>query len=215
MQKITDGVNKNLVCHRSPLFELKVGSGLLDAFTSYGTYLYWPFYDERVAWSIISIIDPVFSGTLIIALIIALTRRSVMATRIGSGLCALYLVISFTQSKTAYEAMTKLADSRSHEVERYVVKPTFGNILLWRTVYLHDGRYYIDAINTAFNNRIYAGASIPALAIERDFPRLDPASQQYQDIQRFDYFSDGFGPENGSYGWYYKLHGFYWPGLSI
>ena len=167
-------------------------SGLLDAFTSYGTYLYWPFYDERVAWSIISIIDPVFSGTLIIALIIALTRRSVMATRIGSGLCALYLVISFTQSKTAYEAMTKLADSRSHEVERYVVKPTFGNILLWRTVYLHDGRYYIDAINTAFDNRIYAGASIPALAIDRDFPRLDPASQQYQDIQRFDYFSDGF-----------------------
>ena len=35
-------------------------SGLLDACTSYGTHLLWPFNDERIAWSIIAIIDPAF-----------------------------------------------------------------------------------------------------------------------------------------------------------
>ena len=34
--------------------------GLLDACTSYGTQLYWPFSHERVAWSVISIVDPLF-----------------------------------------------------------------------------------------------------------------------------------------------------------
>ena len=34
---------------------------LLDAHTAYGTQLFWPFSDERFAWSIISIIDPLFT----------------------------------------------------------------------------------------------------------------------------------------------------------
>src|SRR5262245_16845388 len=32
--------------------------GLLDACTSYGTLLLWPFSDQRVAWDIIAIVDP-------------------------------------------------------------------------------------------------------------------------------------------------------------
>ena len=39
--------------------------GLLDACTSYGTNLYWPINDSRVSWSIISIVDPVFTLILI------------------------------------------------------------------------------------------------------------------------------------------------------
>ena len=50
-------------------------SGLLDACTSYGTHLLWPFSDERIAWSIIAIIDPVFSLILIIALVFGFRYR--------------------------------------------------------------------------------------------------------------------------------------------
>ncbi|NOY66882.1 MAG: metal-dependent hydrolase, partial [Gammaproteobacteria bacterium] len=32
--------------------------GLLDACTSYGTQLFWPFSSQRVSWNIVSIIDP-------------------------------------------------------------------------------------------------------------------------------------------------------------
>ena len=167
-------------------------SGILDAFTSYGTYLYWPFYDDRIAWSLVSIIDPVFSGILIIALVLAIKRQWLHAARIGLAMCVVYLAFSYLQSQAAYKAMTALAASRGHDVERHVVKPTFGNILLWRTVYLHDGLYYIDAVNTVFNNKIYPGTSVPALDMNNAYPQLDRSSQQYLDIQRFDYFSDGF-----------------------
>ena len=44
-------------------------SGLLDACTSYGTHLLWPFSDARTAWSIISIIDPIFTVMLLIAIV--------------------------------------------------------------------------------------------------------------------------------------------------
>ena len=35
--------------------------GLLDACTSYGTQLFWPFSNERVTWNNISIVDPLFT----------------------------------------------------------------------------------------------------------------------------------------------------------
>ena len=35
--------------------------GLLDACTTYGTLLLWPFSDARIAWNTIAVIDPLFT----------------------------------------------------------------------------------------------------------------------------------------------------------
>ena len=40
--------------------------GLLDACTSYGTLLFWPFSNERVTWNNISIVDPIFTIPVLI-----------------------------------------------------------------------------------------------------------------------------------------------------
>ena len=39
--------------------------GLLDACTGYGTLLLWPFSSERIAWDLVSVIDPLFTVPLI------------------------------------------------------------------------------------------------------------------------------------------------------
>ncbi|MBK9705794.1 MAG: metal-dependent hydrolase [Acidobacteria bacterium] len=48
--------------------------GLLDAFTNYGTQLFWPFSNHRVAWDWIGIVDPIY--TLILLVGVWLTARS-------------------------------------------------------------------------------------------------------------------------------------------
>ena len=50
--------------------------GLLDACTSYGTYLLWPLTEARYAWNWISVIDPVYSVPLAILLAVSVWRRS-------------------------------------------------------------------------------------------------------------------------------------------
>ena len=45
--------------------------GLLDSCTSYGTQLLWPFTNERIAWNLISIIDPLFTIPLVILVLFA------------------------------------------------------------------------------------------------------------------------------------------------
>jgi inner membrane protein len=49
--------------------------GLLDACTTYGTLLYWPFSHQRVSWDVISIIDPIYTAILIIGVVCASAWR--------------------------------------------------------------------------------------------------------------------------------------------
>lgn len=67
--------------------------GLLDACTSYGTYILWPFSNERIAWDTMSIIDPVFSMILGGAILFAFLRNRPGIAGIGAVLGAFYLIL--------------------------------------------------------------------------------------------------------------------------
>ena len=54
--------------------------GIIDAFTSYGTQLYWPLSNERVAWNTISVIDPLFSIPVALFVFIALLTKKKLFT---------------------------------------------------------------------------------------------------------------------------------------
>jgi inner membrane protein len=71
-------------------------------------------------------------------------------------------------------------------------KPSFGNLLVWKTIYAAEGRYYIDAVRVGWSVRRFPGDERPILDVARDFPWLDDASQQATDIERFRWFAGGF-----------------------
>ena len=167
-------------------------SGLLDACTSYGTHLLWPFTGERIAWSIVPIFDPLFMLILGAALLFGLRRRNTLAARIGLLLAATYLSVGWFQHQRAEEAMRMIAALRGHEAGKLTVKPTMGNLLLWRSIYRADGIYHIDAVRAGGAVRIYPGETARAFDTARDLPALSPDSVLYRDIRRFDFFSDGY-----------------------
>ncbi|MFO7602475.1 MAG: metal-dependent hydrolase, partial [Gammaproteobacteria bacterium] len=168
-------------------------SGLLDACTSYGTHLLWPFSDERIAWHIISIIDPVFTLVLLLAVIFTLHRRAPRVARSGLAVAGLYLLLGVVQLQRAESVAQELAAARGHELEQLVVKPTLGNLLLWRSIYQAQGIYYIDAVRVGLGNRrSYAGESIPRFDMAQLAVVPAPDSVLAQDLQRFAAFSDGY-----------------------
>lgn len=169
--------------------------GLLDACTSYGTQLYWPFSNERVAWNNIGIVDPLPTLTLLIAVIGAAYWKSVNFARMGFLFFLGYLLLGVYQREKAADMQDRLIQSRNHEAVRKTVKPTIGNLLVWRSIYEGaDGRYYVDALRTPFfgEERIYEGDSIEKVVPQRDFQSLPPNSRQRADIERFSWFSDGY-----------------------
>mgnify|MGYP000444999041 FL=1 len=167
-------------------------SGFIDACTSYGTYLLWPLFDERFAFHIISIVDPIFTLALIIGVVLAWRRRSRLPARLGLVVAALYLGVAVLQLQRAESAIESLAATRGHVPARLIAKPTFGNILVWRSVYEHEGYFYIDAVRVGQQPRLFEGSMIKQYRPARDSNGLARDSVLYRDIMRFKKFSDNY-----------------------
>ncbi|TCO76728.1 metal-dependent hydrolase [Chromatocurvus halotolerans] len=166
--------------------------GLLDACTTYGTLLFWPFSDVRIAWNTISIIDPLFSLPILAFLITGTLRKRPAWARLAMIWGLAYLCLGIWQRDVARDLGAAIAITRGHTPLELDAKPSFGNILVWKIVYRTEERFYVDAVRTGPNPRIYPGESLPVLDIDRDLPWLDPQSQQARDIERFRWFSMGY-----------------------
>ncbi len=166
--------------------------GLLDACTSYGTQLFWPFSNERVSWNNISIVDPLFTIPILILLGVAIKTKKKIFSFFGIGWIIFYLSIGFVQYERALSAAIELASKRGHSAERLTLKPSFGNLILWKSIYKYKETFYVDAIRTAQSSTWCLGETIRVFDYKYHLPDLDKESQQKKDIERFRWFSQDY-----------------------
>jgi inner membrane protein len=167
--------------------------GLLDALTSYGTQLFWPFSNYRVAWDWIGIVDPIYS--IILATGVYLTSRTKLMrpVRIALLLATLYLCFGGWQHHRAVEAQKQLVSMRGHQVQHSRVMPAPGWLLLWRSVYIADGRLYADGMKVPWFSSplVLEGGSADATTVD-DLPAKALANPETK--RRFgilNWFADG------------------------
>lgn len=165
---------------------------LLDACTSYGTHLWLPFSQHREAWNLIAVVDPVFTLLLAVPLFLFLRRPDSKAVVWSLALVLAYFSLAFMQQQRGEAAAQALAKARGHQPTQLSVKPSMANLVLWRSLYVHDGRVQIDAFHLGPDSRHYAGES--ALLLDAAAARRAAAGDglRLRDIERFRVFSDGF-----------------------
>ena len=166
--------------------------GLLDACTSYGTLLLWPFSYNRISWNNISIIDPLFTLPILILILISVFLKKTLLARMALIWGLLYLALGVVQHNKAKNITKELAEERGHTIERLQIKPTIGNIFLWKSIYESSGYFYTDGISMYPNPKIYIGEKIKKFNMDDDFLWLNKESQQAKDIKRFEWFSGGY-----------------------
>ena len=164
--------------------------GLLDSCTTYGTQLFWPFSNTRVAWHTISIIDPVFTIPLVLLVFLGAVKKSKHLGRIALCWALSYLLFGAWQGQRAQTFGEELARSRGHSSDSVEAKPSFANTLVWKIIYEADGYYYVDAVRLGWQAKLYPGRTIPKLDLQTDLPWLDLSSQQARDVERFRWFSN-------------------------
>ncbi len=174
--------------------------GLLDCCTSYGTHALWPFDNGRVAWDFISIIDPLFTLPLLFGVVLAAFIRSQTGTIAACmlAIAMMYMGLAAVQHQRAVAVQQQLAAARGHVIERGRAMPTFANIVLWRSVYEHEGKLYADGIRLPLlrTARVSIGESI-AVARAEDVRTLPfAASLDLQRVEnlvsRFAVFADDY-----------------------
>lgn len=111
---------------------------LLDAFTSFGTQLWWPFTPTPTSWASIFIIDPIYTIPLAIgafgALFAGVGPRTQKLLNWGLILSTVYLAATFGAKQWAeHKALIQLKQHGAPTGEVYSTTMPF-NSLLWRVI---------------------------------------------------------------------------------
>ena len=119
---------------------------LLDAFTVYGTQIFWPVVTTPQSWSVIFIIDPVYTVPLLLGVLCALvlSRERAWGHRLnmaGLAFSTLYLAWAVGAKLYVTEHVTASLARQGVTYERLLTTPAPFNTVLWRVVLRRDGEY--------------------------------------------------------------------------
>ncbi|MCC1483636.1 metal-dependent hydrolase [Winogradskyella immobilis] len=121
---------------------------ILDCFTPYGTQLFYPFTDYRVAFNTISVADPLYTIPFLIGLIVILFYKRQNSKRrlwlkIGIGISSAYML--FTIANKIYINHIFKASLKVNDITylRYRSQPTILNNILWYGVAETETEYYL------------------------------------------------------------------------
>ncbi len=164
--------------------------GLLDACTSYGTYLFWPFSDVRVAFNWISVVDPLYTIPLLTLLVVGVWRRRHGPITLAWLWLLVYMGLGAIQNHRAEQTLVDWADSNEIAIERWVAKPAFANLVLWRAMIDDGQQFHLVAIRNlpGRQTRIWSGGAVDRFGVEG----FDPDTRLGHDLERFDHFSSGW-----------------------
>jgi len=163
---------------------------LLDAFTVYGTQLWWPLTPPPTMWSSVFIIDPLYTLWLLIACVVAwrarerpVAQRALVA---GLVLSTAYLGWSLVaKARVDRAADEALAAIGLQDAPRFSVPMPF-NTLLWRVVAMTpdgyvEGERSLVADRGAMRFRAYASDVVALRAVA-----------DYDAVARLRWFNHGF-----------------------
>lgn len=112
---------------------------LLDCFTTYGTQIFAPFSDVRVAWGTVAVVDPLYTFPFLVCLLIAarFTRNDSRRRAwnwVGLGWSCLYLTLTALNYHQVHRTIEGSLHEQGMSYKHFLITPTIFNNLLWNVV---------------------------------------------------------------------------------
>lgn len=163
---------------------------ILDCFTMYGTQLFAPFSDMRVAWSSIAVADLFYTVPFIICLLTAASfHRSSPKRRfwnyLGIGLSSAYLVFTLIHKQMMNNTFAEALKKENIEVERFVTNSYLFTNFLWTCTAETEGRFY-QGLYSVFDSK-----EISFTAIDKKHELLNDLDTDYT-IKTLRWFCDDY-----------------------
>ena len=174
---------------------------VLDCFTPYGTQLFAPFSNYRVAFNTIAVADPLYTLPFLVCLCVVMFYRKTSFKRqlwlnIGLGISSLYLLFTVF-NKFYIDCIFEKSLKQQHiAYSRYTVQPTILNNILW---------YGIAETETGYYNAEYS--FLDREVVFKDFVYLPKVralkKDNFNDLKQLSWFSNHY------YNLYPKANGYY------
>ncbi|WP_191860820.1 metal-dependent hydrolase [Hanstruepera ponticola] len=121
---------------------------ILDAFTPYGTQLFAPFSNYRVAFNNIAVVDPIYTVPFLLCLIVMMFFKRNNPSRklwlqLGLGISSAYML--FTLGNKIYIDSVFKTSLKEENIgyQRYFTQPTIFNNILWYGVLESETTYRV------------------------------------------------------------------------
>ncbi len=108
---------------------------ILDAHTSWGTQLFWP-YDLRIAFKTIFVIDPLYTVPFLVCLILAMfhkrnTEKRRFYNTLGLIISSSYLMLTFFIKWVAFTKFEHALENQNIAYKQIDIRPSPLNTILW------------------------------------------------------------------------------------
>ncbi len=163
---------------------------ILDCFTPYGTQLFAPFNNYRVAFNNIAVIDPFYTVPFLISLIVMMfyqrnTDRRTFWLKIGVGISSVYMIMTLVNKLFVDSIYKTSLESEAIAFTRFQTQPSIFNNILWYGIAETDDSYYVG-----FYSLFDSSSEIRNWKRLPKNHKLIPKSNG--DIKKLAWFSDGY-----------------------
>ena len=193
---------------------------LLDCFTTYGTQIFAPFSNMRVAWGTISVADPLYTVPFLVCLLVAARfartdRRRTVWNGVGLGLSSAYLLLTVVHYNRVSRTFSQALATQNIAYERFFITPTIFNNVLWNgvvdagDVYLLAQHSFYDEVTMTFTpvtkglDLLHNADTDPTLATLRWFSagylnavQRDDGQLQVNDLRFGTFSGEATGPDD-------------------
>ncbi len=163
---------------------------VLDCFTPYGTQLFLPFSNYRVAFNNISVADPFYTLPFLICLIILMFYKRTNFKRknwlkAGIYISSAYMIFTIGNKLYIDSVFKKSFKKANIKYNRFTVQPSILNNILWYGVAETDTDYKV-----AFYSLLDKSATAnDIISIPKNH---DLANMNHFDLQKLSWFSNGY-----------------------
>jgi inner membrane protein len=121
---------------------------ILDCFTPYGTQLFAPFSDYRVAFNTISVVDPLYTLPFLICMLVVLffkrtNSKRLKWTKAGIYISSFYLLFTLGNKFYIDSIFKKSFKKAGISMDRFSAQPSIFNNILWYAVAETKDKYHL------------------------------------------------------------------------
>lgn len=159
---------------------------LLDCFTPYGTQLFAPFSDYRVAFNNISVVDPLYTVPFLICLIIMMffkrtkTRRT-WWLKTGIYISSAYMVFTIFNKLYIDSVFNTSFKKANISYQRFSAQPTILNNILWYAVAETKTQYHLAFYSLLDKNNVAENM----ITVEKNHDLVDMNANNLQTLAWF------------------------------
>ena len=176
---------------------------ILDAHTTWGTQLFWPF-DLRLAFKTIFVIDPLYTLPFLVFLILAMqqkrtTKKRRLYNKIGLIVSSFYLLLTFVLKWIAFNQFEIALENKNIKYLQIDTRPSPLNTILWsanvetENEYLLGNYSFFDTQPITFENYPKNHELLDSLVENESVKRMIAISEGWYTINKKDdilYFND-------------------------